>query len=534
MTSAEAKTARLVGKALWLFITGICASPVLAQHIHYFYNSRGDGYNNLCQGYTWQQMGFLDANGSPAREVGNQLVIGQGANAMVVGTVIRRQAGTNLARAYDSADGTRTAYDLNRGESLTNVLVGAGNNDQLFACGHGGNHSHTIAPRVQHIGGTIQLDVGTGQNVPMQPRNSNWYAGFGGQGGGGTNINRSGGGRTENFGQPYPFNSPPGTFMGQATLYTCNGGRDPDGNGPEISVARSLMDLGIPTVNSPDMVTFAGLNVATNPAAGLEVLRALAFQAGFRTPMLVPPFGFRPVTTDRDIGLWLGFRPFQSQYQFGQNALNAVGRFTLMLRYLEPSPNVNGRAGCGTACTDAACQVDFSNLGSGSLSIPDNSLPQDPATVVDPEQLDAITLPPGPGLLDSMAVSLLGIEQSIMSLATPARLTLPYSLIGSGPQFYRLDGSIWTRIATNQTVDPVSQTISVEVGQLGVYAAFTTLTCDVDQNGKVDLNDIALILQARGQSASPGDLRDANGDGFITVNDARLCVSVCKNANCAP
>ena len=59
-------------------------------------------------------------------------------------------------------------------------------------------------------------------------------------------------------------------------------------------------------------------------------------------------------------------------------------------------------------------------------------------------------------------------------------------------------------------------------------------SCDIDGNGEVDLRDIAAILAARGTAAAPGDLRDADGDGTITVLDARLCVQQCTHANCAP
>jgi pectin methylesterase-like acyl-CoA thioesterase len=58
--------------------------------------------------------------------------------------------------------------------------------------------------------------------------------------------------------------------------------------------------------------------------------------------------------------------------------------------------------------------------------------------------------------------------------------------------------------------------------------------CDIDGNGQVDSQDIGAVLAARGQTAPPGDLRDADGDGTVTVLDARLCVQRCAHANCAP
>ena len=56
--------------------------------------------------------------------------------------------------------------------------------------------------------------------------------------------------------------------------------------------------------------------------------------------------------------------------------------------------------------------------------------------------------------------------------------------------------------------------------------------CDVDADGDVDQIDIRLIIMARNQTADPGDPRDADGDGVITVLDARTCVRQCSLPHC--
>ena len=57
---------------------------------------------------------------------------------------------------------------------------------------------------------------------------------------------------------------------------------------------------------------------------------------------------------------------------------------------------------------------------------------------------------------------------------------------------------------------------------------------DGDGDGDVDRDDINIILQARGTSAnSPNDPRDVDGDGMITVLDARLMVRFCTRPRCA-
>ncbi|MGH9462106.1 MAG: hypothetical protein ACRD1X_12865, partial [Vicinamibacteria bacterium] len=62
----------------------------------------------------------------------------------------------------------------------------------------------------------------------------------------------------------------------------------------------------------------------------------------------------------------------------------------------------------------------------------------------------------------------------------------------------------------------------------------TRMACDIDADGDIDINDITSIVAARGQPAGPGDPRDADGDGTITVLDARSCVLQCSHPRCVP
>lgn len=57
--------------------------------------------------------------------------------------------------------------------------------------------------------------------------------------------------------------------------------------------------------------------------------------------------------------------------------------------------------------------------------------------------------------------------------------------------------------------------------------------CDVTGDGVVDSADVDAIFAARGETASgPADARDVNGDGFVTINDARECVLACDLPEC--
>ena len=59
------------------------------------------------------------------------------------------------------------------------------------------------------------------------------------------------------------------------------------------------------------------------------------------------------------------------------------------------------------------------------------------------------------------------------------------------------------------------------------------MRCDVDMDADVDRLDIMAIMEARNQTATgPDDPRDADGDGVITVLDARTCVRQCTLPRC--
>jgi len=60
----------------------------------------------------------------------------------------------------------------------------------------------------------------------------------------------------------------------------------------------------------------------------------------------------------------------------------------------------------------------------------------------------------------------------------------------------------------------------------------TPLLCDADGNGEVNIDDITAISDAKGSTASPGDVKDIDMDGMITVLDARQCATRCSTSGC--
>lgn len=85
--------------------------------------------------------------------------------------------------------------------------------------------------------------------------------------------------------------------------------------------------------------------------------------------------------------------------------------------------------------------------------------------------------------------------------------------------------------------NPGVDSIVGSVGTLTSTASKTWVqqqaTCDVDMDGDIDKNDLALISRARGQTAQPGDPRDSDRDGRITPNDVKVCITRCTRPNCA-
>ena len=73
------------------------------------------------------------------------------------------------------------------------------------------------------------------------------------------------------------------------------------------------------------------------------------------------------------------------------------------------------------------------------------------------------------------------------------------------------------------------------ISGLIALAASPTLAalCDVDNDNDVDNVDIEQIIASRNEQAGPGDPRDADADGTITLADARICITQCSLPECA-
>lgn len=114
---------------------------------------------------------------------------------------------------------------------------------------------------------------------------------------------------------------------------------------------------------------------------------------------------------------------------------------------------------------------------------------------------------------------------------------------GSGVQSLPLnpDGSFaLSNLYDDDGVYTVTVTITDDDGGVGIDTATVTVNNvaavqgDLDGDGDVDRDDVNTILAARNQPASgPDDPRDIDGDGVITVLDARRAVTMCTRPRCA-
>lgn len=104
------------------------------------------------------------------------------------------------------------------------------------------------------------------------------------------------------------------------------------------------------------------------------------------------------------------------------------------------------------------------------------------------------------------------------------------------PVFNGLTGIAMTGkfMQVRATLRPDSAANSPVLSDLSVHTKVAVVEiCDVDLDGDIDKLDLRTISIARGQTALPGDPRDANFDGVITPSDTKVCIPLCTLAACA-
>ena len=135
----------------------------------------------------------------------------------------------------------------------------------------------------------------------------------------------------------------------------------------------------------------------------------------------------------------------------------------------------------------------------------------------------------GPYLQNSDTATIIAsmLTDPATGLVTPQSI---FSYSGSGGELTSFLSDVKADLALGFGGEDVSALPGVPVTTVVTPHA----TCDIFNRGKIDISDIRIISAGLNSLVVPNDPRDADFDGKITVNDARLCVVKCTNVNCAP
>jgi hypothetical protein len=434
-----------------------------------------DTFNNNAQGYIWQQLGLLDANGRPGTVKGNNVVDGSG---NVLGSVITGTGGKIIG--YRNAAGTMESYDVSAGATMTQSWNRVASTGTLHIIKHGAYLTGEDGePR---YGGGIQLD------------NGKTYDGFDIPGGGaGTGAGYWENGASAPNG-PYRLPPRPGANI-TVNVNSCWSSNDPDGEGPQKSVTDSA--AGVPGVGATQghdgkvetrlQIRLSG-GTAAQQRAAWRALKAAARAAGFRDSDGNTGFN--------EVARWLSSLSFQTQYNTAQNAVDQAA---------PPPGTVRVRVSYSKTEVEKKQAAIANDIGEGGYSVtpyfiypspfdvwyfygdiwPHAWLRVLPGSLTAPTMfhIDQIGVPPAPlpanmvvdsGMMDFKTPG------SPPSFSAPLEITLQY-YDDSGPlAVYRYDTALgWQQVLT-KTVDPVFHTITVDAPSLSVYAVLMQVTPGVE------------------------------------------------------
>jgi Dockerin type I domain len=178
-------------------------------------------------------------------------------------------------------------------------------------------------------------------------------------------------------------------------------------------------------------------------------------------------------------------------------------------------------------------------LAIGSIKVP---LPNGKSVTVTMQEIES-------GQLDSLCKSsatgkmatLCNIMEAFSSssfLNSPASFPMPYNLVGqtTTPSYSEQMPTALPSLYYVRAVDAngnLSDPSNIAAGP-SKSAPVAPLACDINGDGYVDSNDIALITESIGTPVfGSTDPRDANGDGQINAQDVTVCTVQCTQTGCA-
>ena len=195
--------------------------------------------------------------------------------------------------------------------------------------------------------------------------------------------------------------------------------------------------------------------------------------------------------------------------------------------FSEPTPDNNGTQ----ALADSLGSGDFEATAPGSVAVINGSLSDG--------DIDHFSFPVTVGRRLSIAI----YDEDGGAFRDPIVALLDASAIelarddDSGPGFLP---ALSHEAAANTTCDVRVAPFALDTHDYRLVVALAPaptaalMVCDANDDAFIDIRDIDLIFAARGTPASgPGDPRDPNADGRITVQDSLLCKLQCGNPQCA-
>jgi hypothetical protein len=300
---------------LWVLmacaVSLVWALPCSAQPTTVFvYNRATDTFNNNAEGFIWQSLGLLDANGKPGTIQPNGNITGAGGK--VLGTATRNAAGNVVS--LRSLDGTKEAFNVSGGATTNQAWNRVANNGTLHILKHGANYHEN---NVTHNGGGLHLD------------NGQIFDGFTTLGGGGTGTGVRYTDDNGNASGPYGLTSRPGAGI-KLKADCCWSANDPDGPGVQTSVTKSgegVTGVGSTEGNTGIVDAKLEFKVSGPPQAVAKAeaaLRDAAKKAGFKN---------KDGTVDNNnVGQWISSLPFDKQHSTAADTIKDTGA-TIELKY---------------------------------------------------------------------------------------------------------------------------------------------------------------------------------------------------------
>ncbi len=481
----------------------------------YCYCGQGNAGDVDGQRWIFGQLGLIDANGRLYDVMGDYVKQSDGT---VVGRVIRNGQGDIIG--YRNAAGTREAYDLSTTATTSHAWMQVATGGDFYIVKHGSPN-----------GGSLLLDLGKE------------YSGFR------DSTVPTGPGTRSGSGNPYPLPPRAGANI-HMHLCVCYAAKDPDGAGPgnpQRSVTESAMDV-------------PGVGMATGPmgkSKGRLVIDLIGGSAACQNDVFdcLTDFAARHEFTKRIRGVdgghpgaWIASYSLRLQYQILAahtilclRKLNKpAGSVIPQIWHMKSNPS-DGPCNTATCYDDYMCAMQLDALGGTAsyessssfavLDVPPGALPQ--PIVLLPSQL------PMPPALSGPLVAISGTYEFLhplvaAPLGAPATLTLsiPGAAMLPGIEVFRLDaGGAWIPEPGNQVVDPILETVAVDVSAIGTYVAVVpgSLAFEIEPPTPTQTDSVAMNLSCGGgldqafehwwYYRTPGDLRELpfRDDGSMTI-----------------